>query len=184
MVVGKRSVKDHPRLFRPWRQFVAGLRRLWSGDCVSPQSPSADAATLRLQLLRAVVQGDARALAQWLRAPCADPNGIGASLLLRAVHGGHAEVIKILLAEPRIDVNRSRLDGTTPLMLAVETNRPGLVDLLVSHPRTDVHRARFDGQTALTLALELGQRACVDALLRRRAQGAPARLRLVDSRRP
>ena len=64
----------------------------------------------------------------------------------------HTGIVKLLLAHPRIDVNKARWDGTTALFLACEANQSKAVELLLRCPATDTAVYNDDGNTSADLA--------------------------------
>ena len=134
----------------------AAVRRL--------QNQPIEPCTLRLLMLRAVVQGDARALAVLLGRPDVDRAGFASRLVARAVMRSDAGVLRVLLSCHGIDPCQVLADGSTALLLAVETGRDDLVRLLLRHPLTDASHRRADGYTAWDLARLHGYSACLVVL--------------------
>lgn len=71
--------------------------------------------------------------------------------LLQAARGGHAEVVKGLLAGGRADVNSRDERGNTPLIEAARAGHDDVVRALLI-ARADPNAKNDDGQTALSLA--------------------------------
>jgi len=63
--------------------------------------------------------------------------GLGWTLLHEAVYHEQPEIVKILLAHPKINVNAQAHEGITPLCIACRRGNATVVDLLISDPRTD-----------------------------------------------
>jgi ankyrin repeat protein len=85
-----------------------------------------------------------------------------AEALCEACEHGYADVVRLLLARPGIDVNARDGDGEAPLSEACEHGREAVVRLLLAHPGIDVN-AR-DGQ-ALRVSCLNGREAVVRLLL-------------------
>jgi ankyrin repeat protein len=170
-------------------EFIGAVARLVAAACGTAwrdlmgkriRKPAPDPITMRLLLMRAVVNGDAGALTALLRVPGTDPNGPGAGLLFKAVKHGHAHMVRLLLSQPGIDPNRARLDGTTALMCAAAADRPDIVASLLSHPATDTGMSRGVGATASSLAEHMLHRQCIAALMSGRPRRRRDHLRLVN----
>ncbi|KAL3459133.1 ankyrin [Aspergillus heterothallicus] len=92
---------------------------------------------------------------------------VGASALDAAVHGGHEETVKLLIAQPGIELDRGDLDERTPLANAALTGHEGVVALLLAQGDAVNPEARDkDGCTPLMLAARAGDEAVVKVLLR------------------
>jgi len=70
----------------------------------------------------------------------------------------------MLLADPRIDPNKPKNDGTTPFFAACENGHKEVVSLLVADPRID-HKANINQTTRLWQASQNGHLAGVQHLL-------------------
>ncbi|MBR2145314.1 MAG: ankyrin repeat domain-containing protein, partial [Akkermansia sp.] len=77
----------------------------------------------------------------------------GGTPLYQAAWDGHAEVVKLLLAAPGIDVNKANKYGSTPLYWAARFGHAEVVKLLLAVPGIDVNKAGSDGCTPLKTAL-------------------------------
>lgn len=73
----------------------------------------------------------------------------GETPLLMAAANGHAECMKLLLQDARVDVNRQDRDGETALYMAAANGHASCVRLLLSAPGVDVNMARMDGNMPL-----------------------------------
>jgi len=58
-------------------------------------------------------------------------------------------VVKLLLAQPNINVNLTDKDGWTPLLWAVEKDYEVVVKLLLAQPNINVNLTSEDRQTLL-----------------------------------
>jgi uncharacterized membrane protein YgcG len=69
-----------------------------------------------------------------------------------AAQKGEDRIVKLLLADPRIDPNLCDFHGCTPLNAAASFGKVGCVDLFLSDDRIDLCRATASGFTPLTSA--------------------------------
>lgn len=72
--------------------------------------------------------------------------------LERRREAGHAEVIRLLLSDPRVDVNRQDQEGNTALMTAARLGKAGMVRTLLEHPVVDVRVKNFKGKAPIACA--------------------------------
>ncbi|AKJ96453.1 hypothetical protein TVD_07555 [Thioalkalivibrio versutus] len=75
----------------------------------------------------------------------------GVTVLMKAVHGGDAAIVRRLLEEPDLDLDARGPRGNTALTYAVLYGYPEMVDALVERG-VNVNVARADGTTPKTLA--------------------------------
>lgn len=138
------------------------------------------------RLIPAIFEGDVDSVQRILANPRIDVNrrdghgwtALGVAALSRNVH-----ILRLLLAQPNIDVNgfmQMPLTQGTPLLIAVLNNDVESVRLLLEQTRTDVNSADERGLLPLFWAVEEGQVEIVRALLNhsgldinRRFQGRP-----------
>lgn len=77
----------------------------------------------------------------------------GSTPLVIACAKGHTEVVKTLLAHPRIRVNKATARGATPLLLACHVRCTEIVQLLLARSEIDVNKAIMrTGLTPLQIA--------------------------------
>ena len=89
--------------------------------------------------------------------------------LCMAICMKRTSLVSLLLATPGIQIEKGRLDGASPLMVACETGHVEIVTKLLQHPDMSVDRvntAGGDGSTPLYVACKLGWTHVVCALLR------------------
>jgi len=95
------------------------------------------------QLFQATTAGNAAAVARLLRLPHLNVNWgeeyYDRTALIRACFKGHADIVRMLLADPRVDVNRAQNQGATPLNIACQYQQLEVVKLLLADPRVDVN---------------------------------------------
>ena len=73
--------------------------------------------------------------------------------LMLAVRDGHVEIVRVLLAHERVDVNQARTrDGGTALLWACHTGHVEIIKLLLAHDGIDVNQASTSGVTPLFTA--------------------------------
>jgi len=70
---------------------------------------------------------------------------------------GHAEVVKLLLAHPNIDVNMKNISGQTPFSIGCWQGRVTVVRVLLKDPRVDISLDDNDGRTPLWHASRNGE---------------------------
>eukprot|EP00964_Phaeocystis_antarctica_P133502 scaffold97706_cov54-Phaeocystis_antarctica.AAC.1 len=120
-------------------------------------------------LQRAAEAGQAAAVAELLRRPSVEVNGVepnkGQPALVLASRGGHAAVVRLLLAHAAIDPNQADEEGRTPLRGAAQNGHEAVVRLLLAHAAIDANQARQDGTTPLSIAAQNGHEAVVRLLL-------------------
>jgi hypothetical protein len=98
-------------------------------------------------------------------------NGPGAGVppLVHASAKGFADIVKVLLAVPTIDVNLGNHEDETALYMACQYGHEDIAQLLIAHPDIDIDKANIDGETPLSEALEMKNDRIADML---RARGA------------
>ncbi len=77
----------------------------------------------------------------------------------------HMVKVKMLLADPHVDVNQAMTDGATPLHTASQIGHLPVVKMLLAAPHVDVNQAMEDGATPLCYASQTGHLLVVKALL-------------------
>ncbi len=95
---------------------------------------------------------------------------IDETLLTKAVRLGHIDIVRLLLADKKINVNAQSKSGETALMRAVLTyglflTIPDIIKLLLSHKDIKVNIQRSSGYTALMDATNNGSVSLVKLLL-------------------
>ena len=78
--------------------------------------------------------------------------------LYHAAYGvyGSEDIIRVLLADPRVDVNCLDADLQTPLHAAADFGAEQLLKILLAHPKIDLNIRDKLGQTPLYFAAEFG----------------------------
>ena len=90
--------------------------------------------------------------------------GVEDALIEAAERGDAAEVERLLLANPAIDVNQADRYGGTALYVAAANGHTAVAELLLAHPAIDPHKADDDGMTPLQVAERGGHAAIVNAI--------------------
>ena len=75
----------------------------------------------------------------------------GETALWVAASTNRLDILKLLLAQPLIDIDYANTDGLTPLMIAVHFGYLDLVEELLS-AGADLHKTDNSGMTALGIA--------------------------------
>jgi len=86
--------------------------------------------------------------------------------LYKACFHGHVHIVKILLQDPRIDVNKSAHEGFTPFYLACSHGHSEIVKLLLNDERTDVNRTTKQDASPFYIACQEGHLEVVKLLLK------------------
>ena len=83
-----------------------------------------------------------------------NPNSdnLKAMQLRNACYDGKTEVIKLLLADPRVDINKADSNQLTPLYRACYKGKTEVITLLLADPRVDVNKADSKQFTPLSIA--------------------------------
>lgn len=91
----------------------------------------------------------------------------GSFALFEAVLAGHLEVLKILLANPKIGINtqHSQRSNQTVLMMTAQQGNSGILIALLAHPRLAVNQKDANGNTALSHAIHCGKTAAAIYIL-------------------
>ncbi len=91
---------------------------------------------------------------------------MGISPVAIAAYQGSLEALKALIAlVPKINLEKRREDGTTPLMGAVMNGHTKIVEALIEE-KIDLNQKNLAGQTALHLAVDANDLATLKALIR------------------
>lgn len=89
----------------------------------------------------------------------------GHTALIWAADKGHADIVRLLLAQPGIDVNVAGKTGVTALMLAAKKGDLDIVRQLLAHKNINVNHTSMHGATAMINAAGLGHKDIVLELL-------------------
>ncbi|HSW76337.1 MAG TPA: ankyrin repeat domain-containing protein [Candidatus Saccharimonadales bacterium] len=90
----------------------------------------------------------------------------GRTSLFAAVERGHIEIVKLLLANSKVDVNKATHFGMTPLFIAAQEGKADIVELFLGDPRTEINKANIDGVTPLFMAAQEGKKEVVKLFLK------------------
>jgi len=84
--------------------------------------------------------------------------------LLWAVENGHETIVRLLLANPKVDPNSKGNFSWTPLLWAVENGHETIVRLLLANPKVDPDSEGYYGWTPLSRAVAKGHEAVAQLL--------------------
>eukprot|EP01039_Chlorochromonas_danica_P022341 gene22341-biopygen5755 len=90
---------------------------------------------------------------------------IGYTPLYAACEGNHAEVVKILLRDNRVDINKKNKLGYTPLHTVCERGHVEVLRTLLTSDRLEVNEVDKVGRTSLHIACKKGHKNMVNILL-------------------
>ena len=101
-----------------------------------------------------------------LTVPGIDPNITMGQHAKAPLHLADAECFKLLVSDPRVDVNKATRWGYPPLASAAENGNLERVKLLLSNPKIDVNRTNpnVNDKTALQMATEKGHTEIIKQL--------------------
>ena len=89
----------------------------------------------------------------------------GLTFLILAARTGNTETVRVLL-DHGADLNQSKLDGVTPLLMAVDKGHVSVVEILLKYKDIDPNKAKLNGLTPLLMAVDKGHISVVEALLK------------------
>jgi len=132
----------------------------------------AAASNLGESLFFASFNGRASEVELLLQNPDIDPNYFphgheNRTSLWVAAFFSHLQVIKVLLAHPKIDVNLPHANGATPLLVASENGHVEAVKMLLEKKGIQPNQCSVDGVTPLFKACQNGHVEAVKVLLKR-----------------
>jgi ankyrin repeat protein len=129
-------------------------------ESVRPDSLLAAAFAGNLEMVRGLLDADPASAKSRLRSR----DGTGMTALHLATWGGHAEVVRLLLARGA-DVNARDGGGNTPIALAARWGQPELMDILLA-AGADASMRDDQGRTLLHHAAQYGHIEVMQSLLR------------------
>ena len=89
----------------------------------------------------------------------------GLAALHWASHLGHLECVRVLLADPRVDVNFKSQEGRTALHAAADGGHDEVVQLLLTSDKVDVNSKDVIGATPMTYAMLQNHHGIMQLLL-------------------
>jgi len=127
-------------------------------------------APLTFRLIKASKEGNAAEVRDLLASnpglPCNwNQTEEGCTALHLACKYGHQEVVRVLLEDPRISVNRQMMGGLTPFSLACRSQQYSCARLLLRDPRCRTHLPETGGLTPLHHACIEGDAFVVSLVL-------------------
>jgi ankyrin repeat protein len=87
------------------------------------------------------------------------------TLTHHAVTYRKCDILRALVANDFVDVNKLNADGDTPLLIAVTYQQMDEVNILLANKKIDVNKANKQGRSPLLIAASGGNREIVEALL-------------------
>ena len=85
--------------------------------------------------------------------------------LILASHFGYSEIVKILLKQPQIEVNKANDENKTALFCASRRGYSKVVNLLLQHSQINVDKTDNEGNSALFWATRFGHSETVRLLI-------------------
>jgi len=82
-----------------------------------------------------------------------------------ACRDGHIEIVKLLLSDSRVDINKGNYDDWTPFHSTCKNGHIEIVKLLLNEKRVDVNKATKDKATPFSIACWNGHIEIVKLLL-------------------
>ena len=79
---------------------------------------------------------------------------VGCTPFFGACQVGRTEVVKLLMKDPRIDINKPTHDGLTPLFVACTGKHKEVIRLLLDDERTDINRGQSEGANPFFVACQ------------------------------
>jgi len=123
-----------------------------------------------LQLWQAATSGDPESVAKLLETfPKIDVNWVGGekgdAAIHRACRFGHTYIARLLLGDPRTQVEKGNAGGAPPFKIACQEGHADIVGMMLSDPRINVNLPARSGCTPISIACETGQTEVVHLLL-------------------
>jgi len=120
-------------------------------------------------LWQACTDGDLEVARKLADDPAVDVNWVGEdrgdTSLHRACRFGWLEIVKLLLAQEKIEVNKGKKGDASPIFIASQEGHKEVVSWLLADPRINPNKPRDTGATPFYIACECGRREVVSLLL-------------------
>merc|ERR1712098_996240 len=94
---------------------------------------------------------------------------MGATPILIAAQEGHIQIVKLLAAKQRVDLNQPAHNGGTPVYLAAQNGHIEIVKFLAADERVDLNKS-MNGQTPIAIAAYGGYTEIVNILAAKQIQ--------------
>jgi len=121
------------------------------------------------RLWEATTTGDLDTVKSIMEDLTCDVNWVGEDRLdtplHRACRFGRTEIVRELVRDPRVDVNKGNKGGASPLYIACQESHPEIVQVLLRDRRVDVNKPSETGATPFLISCENGESDAVVALL-------------------
>lgn len=133
------------------------------------------AAKLQTIAFQAAREGDVETLREYftIRQPVNGVNARGDTLLTVAAYAGQTEAVKLILKQPKCEVDARNKMGLTALAAAAFKGHVEVAELLIA-ARADVNAKNGSRQTALMFAALTGRTSMVEFLLKAGADASIA----------
>lgn len=127
--------------------------------------------TFKSPLMVACIDGTTEAVDMLMKCPYIDINCSvnGVTPLIVSIRYGYLDIVKMLLADATIDLNKVLKDRTTPLIMACRHNQLECAKLVLEKKPAQLNQANTKGETPIIAALNLKHKKIVSWLL---TQGA------------
>jgi len=89
----------------------------------------------------------------------------GRTAFYRACFFGKADIVRYLMAHPRVDVNRKQKETATPLCAAASEGHREVIDVLLADPRVEVNEPWQESTTPFYMACAEGHEDVVATML-------------------
>jgi len=121
------------------------------------------------KLWQACTDGDLETVKELASDPAVDVNWVGEDRgdtpLHRACRFGYLEIVTVLLAQPKIGVNKGNRGDCSPFYIACQEGHRKVISLLRADPRIDPNRPNTNEATPFFMACQEGQTNVVSLLL-------------------
>jgi len=121
------------------------------------------------RLWQACTDGDLEAVRELASDPAVDFNWVGEDRLdtpfHRACRFGWLEIMKVLLEQEKIEVNKGNKGDASPFFVACQEDHKEVVSLLLADPRIDPNKPNNRGITPFCTACEKGHKEVISLLL-------------------
>lgn len=81
---------------------------------------------------------------------------INGDILVKIINYNNPNILKSILKNPKVDVNKPNSEGTIPIFQAIDNDDEISVSELLEHPMLDMNVTNEDGQTILEYAEDVG----------------------------
>jgi ankyrin repeat protein len=120
-----------------------------------------------MDIFSVIRSNDLEGVSQWLKTgpDINKPDNYGWTPINRAPYNGRTGIVKLLLAQPRIEFNKPDYQGKTPINNASYSGYTEIVKLLLAQPGVDFNKPDYQGKTPINRASNSGYTEIVKLLL-------------------